>query len=134
MAEPKSDILIDLDALAPPKVQISFQGKTIEVSPPDLTQYAHIIDFAQQLSALRKADKGLTEMGPIYGEINELLKTLIPELKDVKLTFAMTSALFKLMSEIGSPTDKAMEKLKEQGIDLKATGTKSPKVSTSPKP
>lgn len=132
MAEAKSDILLDLDALAPPNITINYAEKAISVNPPDLKQYARIIDFSEKLTNSQKSAKKLDAIASIYPEINSFLKELIPELKEVNLTFAMTTALFKLMSEAGAPSDRAVAKLKEQGIDLKPKDA-GPKASASSK-
>lgn len=131
--QPKSDILLDLDELAPPKVQIKFGQKTIEVHPPSLTQYSKIIDFSEKLGSIKKTKDEFSKVGEVYEEIDGLIKELIPELKDTELNFAQLSSLFKLMSEIGAPSDRALAKLKAQGIDLKATGKASKKASASSK-
>lgn len=137
MTTPKSDISLDLDELAPPKMNINFGGKTIAVNPPTLEEYAKIIDFSQQLKD-HENEKGVTDsdsirkIADIYKDINMFIGEVMPEFKNTKLNFAQSSALFRLLSQIGAPSERVLEKLKEQGIDLKAS-KQSPKVSASRK-
>jgi hypothetical protein len=124
----KSDISIDLDELAPLSVELKYLGKKIMVEAPSLSQYASVIDYSEQLRNLKKSD--VKSVADIYEKIAVFIKEVIPELKEVKLNFAQVSSLFKLLAEIGAPTDKAVDKLKAQGIDLKPKeDNKSPKVS-----
>ena len=127
MVDDKSEVLIDLDALAPPKVRLKFNGQEIDVTPPSLPDYAKIIDLSQ---AMRAGQKSSTSVVATYEKMGVLVKELVPELKDENLNFAQISSLFKLLSEIGAPTDQAIAKLKAQGIDLKPS-KQSPKVSAS---
>ncbi len=130
MVTDKTDVELDLDALAPPSVKINFKSKAISVTPPTLEQYAKVIDFSEQLSNLK--DNDFTTVANVYKNIEDFVKEVIPELKDEVLNFAQLSSLFKLLAQVGSPTDKALEKLKEQGINLKAD--ESPKDSASSEP
>lgn len=135
MTDNKSDIQLDLDALAPPTVQLSYKGKTIEVTTPDVKNYAKIIDFSTQMQQIEKTETSsdFTKVADVYAQIEELIKELIPGLKDETLNFAQLSALFKMLAEIGSPTDQAVEKLKAQGVNIQESKD-SPKVSASQKP
>lgn len=127
MTTEKDDITLDLDALAPPKVQLKFGGKTVNIEAPDLPDYAKIIALSEKMKTGKEDFATLTV---IYEEMATLIKSLIPELKETKLNFAQISSLFKLLSEIGAPSDKAIAKLKAQGINLKPS-KQSPKVSAS---
>ena len=127
MTTEKDDIILDLDALAPPKVQLKFGGKTVNIEAPDLPDYAKIIALSEKMKTGKEDFATLTV---IYEEMATLIKSLIPELKETKLNFAQISSLFKLLSEIGAPSDKAIAKLKAQGINLKPS-KQSPKVSAS---
>jgi len=127
MVTEKDDILLDLDALAPPKVQVKFNGKTIKIVPPDLPAYAKIIALSEEM---KKDKSNFTAVTVTYQKMETLVKELIPEVKEDTLNFAQISSLFKLLSEIGAPSDKAIAKLKAQGINLKPS-KQSPKVSAS---
>ena len=128
--EPKSDIQLDLDALSPPKVQVNYEGQTIAVKAPTLEQYSKIIDISNELKAAGEKATDPKTVTDIYKSIEAFVKEAIPELADKALNMAQLSSLFKLLSEIGAPTDKAVAKLKEQGIDLQAEQA-DPKASAS---
>jgi uncharacterized UPF0160 family protein len=123
----QSDIQLDLDALAPKQVQIKFSDQTIKINPPTLQQFAKIVDFTDKLEAISKTDN-MAQTTAVYSDIEAYIKELIPELKDAVLNMAQILALYKLLVDLGSPTDKAMEKLMSMGVSL---DNSIPKVSTS---
>lgn len=125
MDSQKSEIQLDLDALAAPSVQINYKGQSYQVEPPSVSQFARIADLSDKLAQIDTKDKSaeaLQKTTALYDQIDGLIKEIIPDFKDKKFNFAQIMALFKLVSTVGQPTDKAIAKLREEGIDLTKTG------------
>lgn len=123
----KSDIALDLDALAPKKVQISYQEKTLDVNPPTLEQFVTIMDLAEQMRSI-KDNTDFKQTAEVYKQAQVVIVECIPDLKDVNLNFMQITALFELVSKLGAPDDdRAIAELKRRGITIGKPGEKSPK-------
>jgi hypothetical protein len=125
----KTPIDLDLDALAPKKVQINYQGKTIPVNPLSLEQFSKLYDLVAEVDTAKNSqdEKKILEL---FVKIDPLIKECIPELKDDKLNQIQLMALLNLLQEISSPQDKALAELKKRGINLtqkKGGGKSDPK-------
>ena len=129
----KSDIALDLDALAPATVQINYKGKLISVTPPTLEQYALVMDYADQMNKIDDKAENYKQVTDLYAKIKEFIYSCIPDLKDEPLNVAQLTSVFELLSELGAPSDRAVEELKARGITVKSDGKQSPKASASPK-
>jgi hypothetical protein len=133
-ATPKSSIALDLDALAPAKVQINYKDKLVEVTPPTLEQYALVMDFADQMNKIEDKTENYKQITDLYGKIKDFIYECVPGLKDEPLNVAQITSLFELLSTLGAPSDRAVEELEAKGITVKSGGNSDPKASASPKP
>jgi len=133
MNDKKSDVALDLDALAPAKVQINYNGKTVEVIPPTLEQYVKVMEFADAMNKIEDKQENYKQVIDLYGKIKDFIYECVPGLKDEPLNVAQLTSVFELLSTLGAPSDRAVEELKERGINLKSDGKNDPKASASPK-
>ena len=101
MKDDKTNIDLDLDALAPANVQINFKGKTVKVTPPTLEQYVKVMDLAEAMNGVTDKAKNYKEVINIYGQIKEFIYECIPDLKDEPLNIAQITSLFELLSTLG---------------------------------
>lgn len=127
----KSDIALDLDALSPAKVQISFKGKVIEVTPPTIEQFARILEYGTEMENL--PDKSPVAVSEVYAKIRDFLQELIPDLQGVGLNYKQIIAVFQLLAGMANPNDDAsVAELKKRGITIPSETDKTPKDSASP--
>lgn len=127
----KSDIDLDLDALAPPKVNIKYNGKTIEVHPLELEQFAKYYELAQEMAKTKQSDS-VTKITATLKKVEAFVREVIPDLEGQTLNQVQVTAIFGLLGELNQTQDKALEELKKRGIELKKGAQKpKPKASTS---
>lgn len=126
----KTGVDLDLDALAPKKIQIRYKQKLIQVKPLSLEQFAKLYDLAGDMKNLSKT-KGNETLKDVMIRVEALVKETIPELKDDTLNQMQLTALINLLSELSTPQDKALKELAKRGINLTKQAKNSPKVSTS---
>lgn len=122
---------LDLDVLAPAGAVIKYKGQNINVPPLDVSDYSVLIELQRQMNGINNdnSDDPKVVM-PMYEKMREFLDNLVPELKGEKLNLNQIMAVFNLITTANSPTDKAIEELKAQGIELKG-GNTDPKGLTS---
>lgn len=128
MAERKA-LDLDLDALAPREVEITFQGEVIKVAPLKVEHYAKIITSGSALSKITE-DANPEELTAAYGKIRELVSEVIPELKDIDLSIPQLTAVYTLLAQMATPEDKALAELNARGVTPHEdeAGDKSPKA------
>lgn len=125
-----NDVALDLDALAPQPANVKFNGQTISVNPPTLEQFVKALKLAQSLKDVD--ENNLDALQEYYVQAETLIKEVIPELKDKSLNYKQIMALFKLITEQGTPDDdQALVELQKKGIELDSDG-QAPKDSALP--
>ena len=129
----KTNVDLDLDALAPADIAINYKGKHIKVLPLELEQFAKYYDLAEIMSKA-STKTNTKELIADLKQVTEFVKEVIPELKDEHLNQVQVTALFSLLGDLNSTQDKALAELKKRGIELKKGAQKKPtprKASTS---
>lgn len=126
----KTEVDLDLDALAPKPVQIKYKDKLILVNPLSLEQFAKYFELAELMSKLKdsKDTKAIIEA---IEKVGEYIKTVIPDLADETLNQMQITAIFSVLGDLNQTQDKALAELKKRGIELKKGVPKAPKASTS---
>lgn len=127
--EPQTDgLALDLDALAPSKIQINYGGQIIDIKPVDLPTFSKMLVISSDLSKLQDSEDP-NVFTPIYESIRNLISEAIPELADKTLNIAQLMSTFKFLNEVCMPQDKALKELEKQGITVSEDA--GPKVLTS---
>lgn len=116
MTTEKTNVDLDLDALAPKQIQINYQNKLIKINPLTLEQFGKLYDVAADMQDI-KDDR--SKLKTVMVDVEALIKDVIPELKEEKLNQIQLTALINLLSELSTPEDKALTELKKRGIELK---------------
>lgn len=119
---------LDLDALAPREVEITFQGEVIKVAPLKVEHYAKIITSGTALSKVTE-DADPSELTAAYEKIRELVNEVVPQLKEHDLSIPQLTAVYTLLAQMATPEDKTLKELNERGINPHKEGdSKNPKA------
>lgn len=116
--------VLDLDALVPAKVNIKFDNQTIEVKSPSLEQFAKMMQFSQMIEKAQ-GDNSPEELVKVFEQVKQFIYTFIPELTGKDLNPSQITAIFKLLADMGSPSDEMQSKLEQQGIEVKTADPKA---------
>lgn len=108
------DSIIDLDALQPQPVTLTFKGKTLTVNPPKTGDVLRLNTVARKINDLQ----GLLdeEIENILQNVQAKIAAVIPELKDENLNTAQLLLVIKIINEMALPPDA--KELKKRGITV----------------
>lgn len=106
--------IIDLDALAPAKVTIKFNGEEIQVDPPTTESVFRLSALAQKLE---KADTlPDEEVLTLITSVTEQVHKCIPGLQGKPLNITQLMLLIKIINDMATPPDA--QELDKRGISL----------------
>lgn len=103
--------VLDLDALVPKPGMVKYQGKEIEVKPPTTEQ---ILKMSALGKRLEEGAEDSEKLVPLIGEMEAMIKELIPELAEAELTPPQLLGLGTLINRMAMPADS--KALKAKGI------------------
>lgn len=126
MADTTNNIDLDLDALSPAQVNISYKERIIAVEPPNLEQFSKIYALGTELSKLDQATAQDADILPIYSRVKSLIDECVPDLAQDNLNPLQLMSVFRLLADLATPQDKALKELADRGISLK--GAADPKA------
>ena len=124
---------LDLNALAPKKVNILYEDKTIGVAPFDMETFARFYALSSEMSSIAAipAEEQAAKVMDLYGKMDAFIKAAIPDFSGIALNQAQLIAIFRTLGKLNMPTDKVVAELQKHDITVKGGDQGDPKGLTS---
>lgn len=114
MAEQSFDL--DLDTLVKPSKKVKINGNIVELQPPSLEKLVKLAKLGGDLQGMDTSNLNADEVSEVIDKLNNGIRELMPELKDIKLNIEQIIAVIEMMVDYATPADT--KELEKHGVTM----------------